>query len=384
MLQKINTVGVKEEELYEILKNYLEKNNYFPVKISPSIKIRKYRPDVVGLRGKEVQCIEVKPEINEYRIMEAITQAKIYMLGATHVFVAFPHPSKKEEKDLLELLKNICKDFGIGIYLIDAESKKVYKFLDAKFSKYLCLKDYDDVLQQLEGSELLTLDNTYPEYIRDLCIYMSKNFSTESIAEEDLIKRLENSFKGDYWLFSPKPGGQTRGSKEKNIRNRIKKTIDGAKQLGFLEVESKNKLKLTYNGYLLAQLGNDINFDEPKELNEKQKAFFTAYLLRFPVFKKSIEILSKTKDFMLLGHSICRNCGYKQWDIKKFEISDNNLLCPKCKKPVEISLLHKLKLEYGIDGYDPIKFTKGAHGKPLDIFEFGRKDRADAIRLKPR
>lgn len=373
---------MKEERLYPILKEYLEGKGYNPVKITPSIKIRGYRPDVTGLKGKEVQCIEAKPEFNEYRIMEAVTQAKIYMLGATHVFVAFPRPRGKKEEDLLEFLKTLCNDHGIGIYLIDVKSKKVDEILNAKFSKYLCLPDYDNVLQQLEEKEFLVLENTYPEYIRDLCIYLSKE-PTKSKTKEELINELEKSFEPGYWLYR---SGARRSEQNQYVKNRIEKTIEGAIQLGFIEVKDGNKLELSYNGYLLAQLDNEITSNKPKELNEKQRAFLTAYLLRYPVFKRAVEILSEISgsNFMLFAWSKCKRngCGYKHWNIKKFEIRDNSLLCPKCREPVEISLLHKMRLEYGIDGYFPIIFTKGVHNKPLDIFEFGKKDRVDAIKLK--
>ncbi len=370
---------MKEEKLYPILKGYLEGKGYYPVKITPSVKIRGYRPDVTGLNGKEVLCIEAKPEFNEYKIMEAVTQAKIYMFGATHVFVAFPNPNQKREKDLLKFLEDICKDYGIGIYLIDTKSGRVDEHLNAKFSKYLSLQDYDDVLQQLEEKDFLTLDNTYPEYIRDVCIYLSNKGTT--IAKKDLIKELKRSFNSDYWLYK---SGARKGGIDDRVRNRIEKTIEGAVQLGFIEVENKDRLKLGYNGYLFIKLNSDINYNKPKELTEKQRTFLTAYLLRYPVFKKSISILSKTKDFMLFGRSRCKSksCGYQDYDIKKFKIHNNKLLCPKCGGPVEISLLHKMQLEYGIEGYRPIIFTKGVHNKPLDIFEFGKKDGLDAIRLK--
>lgn len=376
---------MKEENLYLILEDYLKKNGYYPVKVTPLIKIRGYRPDVTGLKGKEVQCIEVKREINERSILEAVVQARIYMFGATHVFVAFTKPEKEREKKLLKLLETLCEKDGIGIYLINTESKTVEKILDAKFSKYLCLSDYDDVLQQLEEREFLRLENTYPEYVRDICIYLSKK-TKESVTKKDLIDELKKSFTPKYWLY--KSGARGPKPREAKAKNRIEKTLEGAIQLGFI-IERKGELKLSYNGYLLSRLSDgQLDPSEPRELNEKERAFLTGYLLRYPVFKKSIEILSKVKGFMILGISMCKYCKYKSYKIKDFKISDNKLLCPKCGKPVKISLLHKLKLEYGIDGYYPIIFTKGVHNKPL-IFEFKRKrisigggGNVDAIRLK--
>ncbi|MCD6549259.1 hypothetical protein J7K41_00915, partial [Candidatus Micrarchaeota archaeon] len=84
---------MKEEDLYPTVKEFLEAKGFYPVKTTPSVKIRGYKPDIVGLKGKKVICVEVKLDFNERSLMEAITQAKVYMFGTTHVYVAFPFPS---------------------------------------------------------------------------------------------------------------------------------------------------------------------------------------------------------------------------------------------------------------------------------------------------
>jgi len=373
---------MNEEKLYPIVKDYLEAQGYSPVKLTPLIKIRSYRPDVTGIKGKEIQCVEVKPDFNEYSIMAAVTQAGVYMLGTTHTFVAFPFSDWNEREYLQDLIKNLCEENGIGIYLIDRENSKIQKIMDAKFSKYLDLHDYDNTIQQLEGEELIILDNTYPEYIKDLCTYIClKN----SMARKDLVKCLETDFKSKYWLYK---SGAHRGKENQIIKNRIEKTIDGAVQLELVETtlntrgeKQEDILQLSFNGKVLAQLDDKIDYDSPRKLDEKTKFFFTVYLLRFPIFRRAIEILQEKKSAMLFGWSKC-SCGFKQWDIKKFEIINNDLQCPKCKKRVKVSFLHKLQLEYGISGYYPIIFTKGVHKDPLDIFDFTKIERIDAIKLK--
>lgn len=86
------------------MKDYLEKQGYYPVKITPSIRIRGYKPDVTGLKAKEVQCVEVKTDFNEYSVMGAVTQVRVYMFGSTHGFIAFPssHWNKNSARRIKE------------------------------------------------------------------------------------------------------------------------------------------------------------------------------------------------------------------------------------------------------------------------------------------
>ena len=76
---------MSERDLYGVFKKYLENHGYYPVKIEPQVKIRGYRPDLTALKGKEVQCIEVKPNFDENALMASVSQARVYQLASTSV-----------------------------------------------------------------------------------------------------------------------------------------------------------------------------------------------------------------------------------------------------------------------------------------------------------
>ena len=166
---------MKEENLYSLVKEFLESKEYYPVKTTPVIKIRGYKPDITGLKGKEVLCVEVKPGFNEEYLMQAITQAKVYKFGANYVYVAFPlHSWETGKEDLKELAKKICNEEGTGLYLIDVGKRDIKEEIKAKLSPYLDLSVYESVIEQLEGKKWIRLENTYPEYVRDVCIFIYK------------------------------------------------------------------------------------------------------------------------------------------------------------------------------------------------------------------
>jgi predicted Zn-ribbon and HTH transcriptional regulator len=374
-----------EEKLYPMVKDHLEKNGFYPVKITPSIRIRGYKPDVAGLKDKAVQCIEVKPDFNEYSVMAAITQARVYMFGSTHVFIAFPANQWKipKQKKLRELAQKLCEECGLGIYLIDEENGEIEKIMDAKFSKWFDLHDYDNTIQQLEGKEWIRLENTYPEYIRDLCIYLQ---TAPSISRKELSEKLYKNFDKNYWLEK----SRSQASKDKATKNRIKGAIIGAVELGFISVEpdkdgneNQDILILSYAGKILAKLNEkEINKDKIEKMNEKTKTFFSAYLLRFPIIRMAIDILQENGKTMPVGQSPCKSCDFKHWEIKKFKIKDRKILCPKCNGEINICISHKLQLEYGMREYGwPLNFTKSLYDS-LDIFEFPKISRLGGIKLK--
>jgi len=374
---------MREEDLYAIVKEFLEAEGFYPVKTTPSVKIRGYKPDVVGLKRKKIVCVEVKLDFNERSLMEAVTQAKVYMLGTTHVYIAFPSSSwQKGRKDIKQLAEKLCNDAGIGIYLINTEDNTLKEQLKPKFSPLLNLDDYDSTMQQLEGREWILLENTYPEYIRDVCICLSK-LDKELISREELSKILSEKFDGDYWLKK----SHSPAEREKAIENRIKRAITGAIELGFIdevEEERENLLKLSYIGNILAQLADEeLDTQTPKELNDKTLAFFSAYLLRFPIYRMAIEILQEAKRTLPLGQSLCRRCNYNDGDIKKFRQKGKKLICPRCGSNVDTCIVHLLQLEHGKREYWwPINFTKTLHDKPLHIFDFPKIGKLDGIKLK--
>jgi Holliday junction resolvase len=373
---------MKEENLYSLVKEFLESKEYYPVKTTPVIKIRGYKPDITGLKGKEVLCVEVKPGFNEEYLMQAITQAKVYKFGANYVYVAFPlHSWETGKEDLKELAKKICNEEGTGLYLIDVGKRDIKEEIKAKLSPYLDLSVYESVIEQLEGKKWIRLENTYPEYVRDVCIFIYK--LKVPIKKDELKKLLFEKFERNYWLkksHSPK----IRKNPEEAVRNRIEYTIEGAIELGFIEEETEEGLlELSYFGNLLAQLSKEeIDAKKTKPLNEETRGFFSGYLLQFPVIKIAIEILQEEKRILPLGQSFCRKCGFKHYIIEKFKQEKSELFCPRCGSKVETCLVHLLQLRYGKGEYWwPINFTKSLYDSPL-IFEFPKVGRLDGIKLK--
>jgi hypothetical protein len=376
---------MKEDELYDVVKEFLESKGYFPVKKEPLIRIRGYRPDITGLKGKEVRCVEVKPDFDERSSIEAITQARVYQFGSTHVYVAFPKDSwfNSQNEELRELTKKLCKENNLGIYLIDKDKKTLEEIQIANFSTLLNLEDYDSTIEQLEGTKWITLENTKPEYIRDVCILLFEK-GNPTLTRKELFENLKKEFPNpSYWLFESRSPAK---DKSIAIKNRIKCSIKGAIELGFVEIiepdkegnEDNDKVRLSYDGILLSKLsGGKTDKNKLIGLNENTKNFLMGYMMKFPVIRMAVEVLWNENRIMLLGQSRCSN-GHSEYNFKKLIKSGNQFLCPKCKSPMEICLVHKLILEYGNKEYWwPIMFTKS-----LNIFNFPKIQRLLGISLK--
>ncbi|MHA1909807.1 MAG: hypothetical protein ACW98Y_21110 [Candidatus Thorarchaeota archaeon] len=162
-----------ESEMYPIIQKHMEKElGFYPVRIAPSISIREYKPDVTGIKGKKVVTIEAKISFDAKSLMEAVTQAKVYSMGSNYAYVAFPISEwNSGTKELKELCVKLCKNEGLGIYLVDVSKKILMEELEPTLSKYIDLDDYEKTVDQLEGDRDLSLYNSYPEYVRDVCIY---------------------------------------------------------------------------------------------------------------------------------------------------------------------------------------------------------------------
>lgn len=379
---------MSEKELYETVKKYLETDGYYPVKKEPQIRIRGYKPDVTGLRGKQVQCVEVKLLFNEYEAMGAITQARVYQFGSTHSYVAFPKDEWNNQSiPLQNLVKRLCHDSKLGIYLIDGEAYGIEKVQPAELSPNLDLDDYNKVIQQLSGSEWIRLENTKPEYIRDICVFLNSRHEV-SITRQQLWDFLREEFPKDkYWLLE---SGARRASIDKIVLNRIKSSVNAAIELDFIRVsepdqdtrEEQDKLQLSYSGVMLANTSTtSLNKDNPSPLDENTNTFLSAYIVKLPVIKMAIEELTNTTGTMLFSRSKCENvsCGHTHWQLKQFCNPSGQILCPKCgSKEVNIGLLHKLEMDYRPNEYYlPLLFTKA-----LNIFSFPRVSGLDGIRLK--
>ena len=376
-----------ERELYDVLREHLETSGYYPVKKEPAIRIRGYKPDVTGLKGKEVQCIEAKPALDEHAAMAAVTQARVYQFGSTHTYVALPSRAWQEaKKELISLLERLCRDANLGIYLVDLHHRKVEQVCPAQFSPNLSLDDYDSVVRQLEGTEWVALENTKPEYLADICALLSAG-SRVDVGRKQLHDMLREEFpSNEYWLLE----SRSSASKERAALNRITSSVKASVELGFIEIvepdkdgiEEQDKLRLSYSGRMLAQCRAAAkDRDKPTALNEKTVSFLSAYLVKLPVVRMAVESLSERGGRILLGQSRCRNeaCKFTHWVLDKSRGPDGRIVCPKCGSDVHVCLVHQLEMEHGggRNYWWPIHFTKS-----LDIFSFPRVSRLLGVELK--
>jgi hypothetical protein len=368
---------MREEDLYDIVKESLEKEGYYPIKKQPLIRIRGYKPDVTGLKGKEVVCVEVKPDFDEYSAMAAMTQARVYQFGSTHTYVAFPKSDwQSADSGFRDLIIELCRDFNLGIYIVDPSSGQVNPILKPGFNVKINLEDYDGVIEQLEGVEWPILENSYPEYVRDICKYIAQNKITEIIRKE-LQNKLESEFSPDYWLKESRSSAAPKDA----VNNRIKASLKAATELGLLQIKEpdpsgdsdKDKLCLSYFGQVLNGISQEtLDKTKPQALSDPLRAYFSGLMTKLSVIQMAVDVLSKCEKPLLVGQSICPSCGKMDWDIRKFERKDDRLFCRKCNKEVDICLIHQLQIEHGDNEYWwPIHYTKSLDiAKSLDIFLF--------------
>ncbi len=376
---------MREENLYPMIQNYLVKNlGYYPVRTEPSIKILEYRPDVTGIKGKQVITVEAKLGFDEKSVMEAVTQAKVYSMGSTHSFIAFPLSAWINGKEQLRVLcTDLCKSDGIGIYLVDTADESMKIKLDAQLSRYINIEIYEKTIEQLEGTKDLELYNTYPEYVRDVCIYISN--LKAPLSREELTQSMIKNFDNQFWTI--KSGARAIPEEEK-AGNRIIDAIDGALELNLINHDAQvqgnveSRIALTRNGRLLVSFCSEsIDFKQPKPLNDSAKVFFSTYLLQYPIINMALDILEKMGEEVILGYSVC-SCGFADYDIKKFKIEKQGLVCPECDKAVDAGFNHQLELDYGDkDCYHALKFTKTLHDDSLFLFKFGKISRWISIKL---
>ncbi|MHA1909806.1 MAG: hypothetical protein ACW98Y_21105 [Candidatus Thorarchaeota archaeon] len=194
-------------------------------------------------------------------------------------------------------------------------------------------------------------------------------------------------FDSRYWTVRSGARGIPEESK---AENRVVSAVEGALELGLIGYDSTlqedvevRKINLTRNGRLLASLcTEDIDYANPRQLNEATRIFFSTYLLKFPIINLALDTLEKLGKEVLFGQSVC-SCGYSHYDLRKFKKGDNGLICPKCKSNIEAGLSHQLILDYGDkECYHELKFTRTLGDKPLLLFEFGKISRWDSIRIR--
>lgn len=114
-----------ELELFKPVSDYF-KNKGFIVK--REINIGYYRADVVAFKENTVTAVELK--LKNWK--QAIVQAKNYQLGADYVYIAFP---LMKSYNVLRKAEHILKKEHIGFLIVNEETTKVNKIIEAKMSK---------------------------------------------------------------------------------------------------------------------------------------------------------------------------------------------------------------------------------------------------------
>jgi hypothetical protein len=252
----------------------------------------------------------------------------------------------------------------------------------------MVIGDYDNVIQQLEGTNWVELYNANPYYIRDAC-FILKDKERDIFTDDELFKLLRREFPVDkYWLFESRASGP----KDKAASSRIECAITAMEELGLLESveqqknddDDQKRWRLSYSGKLLGLCQTSISsIEHPSALNEEAKAFFNAYLLKLQMIRMAIEALREEAGKLELANSRCSACKYHFWhytELKKLSSKGDRLLCPECGHDMQLSLVHKIALSLRLESNAPywvLRFTK-----ELSIFKFSKISNRDYIELR--
>ena len=107
----------KEKEMYPILMDYFNKRGYKTISEASFKMIKNWRIDVVAYNVKKKELIGVEAKLKLEKALEAISQAEIYQMVCSKVYVAFPQTEweLEENQDMRRDVEEICKKRGIGI-----------------------------------------------------------------------------------------------------------------------------------------------------------------------------------------------------------------------------------------------------------------------------
>ena len=119
----------REEEMYGLLKDHLERQGYETVVDSPrgsGVKFKSLKGwtmDVVGLKEngeREVVAVEVKNDMDSSSVLDALSKAEMYRSVCSKVYVAFPRIEResKENEVVLGEVRQECRRRGIGVLLV--------------------------------------------------------------------------------------------------------------------------------------------------------------------------------------------------------------------------------------------------------------------------
>ena len=103
---------ITEKGIVDAVETLLRKSGY---RILPQLRIRTWRPDIVGLKGDEVVIVEAKGQGSDIR--KALAQTALYSTDATSAYLALP--TERIHHDL----KEAAKALGTGLIGVGETAK---------------------------------------------------------------------------------------------------------------------------------------------------------------------------------------------------------------------------------------------------------------------
>ncbi len=99
-----NSSPVTERAIADAVAEFLRSSGY---RILPSVRIRTWRPDIVGLKGDEVLIVEAKGQTSDLR--RALAQTALYSTDASAAYLALPAERIDGE------VRGVARVLGIGL-----------------------------------------------------------------------------------------------------------------------------------------------------------------------------------------------------------------------------------------------------------------------------
>ncbi|ATF13535.1 hypothetical protein A616_16595 [Brevibacillus brevis X23] len=127
---------MKESDLYEPVKKWLEQNGYSVFsEVSPRYSSR--RVDVVGVNPESVAVVELKLSLSLDLLDQAVNWSN--RKYANYIFIAVPWNRKGSPRIDNDLVRYICDQFKIGVLFVQKDKNELYindkPYMKAKYIK---------------------------------------------------------------------------------------------------------------------------------------------------------------------------------------------------------------------------------------------------------
>jgi len=206
-----------EEEMYGIIKDYLEEQGYQAIIDKPrgsGIKftsLKGWTIDAVAVKkGKhpEVIAIEAKNNLDSSSVLDALSKAEMYRNVCTRVYVAFPEGDlrQKENKTTVQEIRQECERRGIGMLEVGKECKELIRSVPSSLRVDMLkeiLHEFEKKASHFKGFEEEDFARFYSDEEDDVVWHKFR------LLVEDVEKRLEekelirtHEARGTSWWYS--------------------------------------------------------------------------------------------------------------------------------------------------------------------------------------